>query len=257
MTQFAILTQHQAKCLGVSKREEFHGEELVDAMTVRIRITTPCMELDQWFGKHARTQWYEHKDTQTMPGVEPVTTELRAPMFPGPHKMTYEGVGYVFSMRRGAGHSKSLSVELSGADLKKFTLDPKQGGSCVLDFSVNVAGLDDETMGRINGMSGRDVEVMFAPPSAQDGTQPDSQVARGKKGAPKVHSAQGALIVDPAAGGKPKDATGAFLDAHGEKSMSEEPSGAEKPASKPSGMERAIRANERKVAAKTKGRGPK
>lgn len=256
MTQFAILNFHQAKCLGVSKREEFHGDELVDAMTVRIRITTSCMELDPWFGRQARLQWWEHKDTHTIDGVDPVTTELRAPMFPGPHKMTYEGVGYVFSMRRGAGHSKLLSVELSGADLKKFTLDPKQGGSCVLDLSVNVAGLDDETMGRINGMSGRDVEVMFAPPRDQDGTLPDSRVHSGKKGG-KQHSAQGALIVDPAADGKPTDATGAFVDAHGEKPMSEEPSGAEKPASKPSGMERAIRANERKAAAKTKGRGPK
>jgi hypothetical protein len=247
MTQFAILNQHAAKCLGVSKREEFHGDDLVDAMTVRLRITTSCMELDQWFGRQARLQWYEHKDTETMPGVEPVTTELRAPMFPGPHKMSYEGVGYLFSMRRGAGHSKALAVELSGADLKKFTLDPKQGGSCVLDFSVHVReGLDDETMGRINGMSGRDVEVMFAPPSVQDGTMPDSQAGRGKKSA-KVHSAQGALIVDPAADGKPADPTGAFLDAHGEKPMSEEPSAGNADALAAAAIGRA----------KTKGRGPK
>jgi hypothetical protein len=160
--------------------------------------------------------------------------------------MTYQGVGYMFSMRRGAGHSKALAVELSGADLKKFTLDPKQGGSCVLDFSVNVAGLDDETMGRINGMSGRDVEVMFAPPAVQDGTMPESQAGRGKKDS-KVHSAQGALIVDPEAAGKPADATGAFLDAHGEKPMSEEPSAGNAGALATAAIGRA----------KTKGRGPK
>lgn len=54
---------------------------------------------------------------------------------------------------------------------------------------------------------------------------PDSHAGNGKKGAAKVHSAQGALIVDPTAGGKPADATGAFLDVHGEKPMSDEPGG--------------------------------
>lgn len=257
MTQFSVLNWRAAKCLHVAKREENHGDEKVDAMTMKIRIPISCMEMDAWFGRQSRLQWYEPNQSATVPGVEPVTTELRSTLFQGPYKMGYEGIGYVFSMRRGAGHSDLLAAVLNGADLKRFLLNPKQGGSCELDLSANVSGLDEETMGRLCGMGGRDVEVMFAPPSVQEGTMPESQAGRGKKGAAKVHSAQGALIVDPADDDKPTDATGAFLDVHGEKPMGEDPSGAEKPASKPSGMERAIRANERKVAAKTKGRGPK
>lgn len=196
MIRFNVLNWIGAHCAGVSKREEFHGEDMIDAMTIRVNMHVSCMQLDEWFGKDCRLQWYEDPKTKTLDGIKPQSTDLRSELFPGPHKMAYEGSAYIVSMRRGAGFSDQMTIELLGADLKKFSLDPQPGGSCVLSFNVNISGLDVGTMGIISGMGGRDIEIMCAPPAMQEGTVPDGQRSDKRSHARKPKEAANQLRID-------------------------------------------------------------
>lgn len=172
LKQFGLTTWEPAKCKHVAKREENHGDDLVDAMTIHYRIEFTNNRLDDWF-PGLRVAIYMAKDSQTIPGVPETTPEKRTDLIESPHHLKTECAGYMLYMRRGAGHSKPMQVEWAGAEAKDFKLDPKAGGICTLEFKVNVSGLDPETMGRLASMGGREVEIMFVPPKLQEGTLPD------------------------------------------------------------------------------------
>lgn len=180
LKQFGLTTWEPAKCKHVAKREENHGDDLVDAMTIHYRIEFTNNRLDDWF-PGLRVAIYMAKDSQTIPGVPETTPEKRTDLIESPHHLKTECAGYMLYMRRGAGHSKPMQVEWAGAEAKDFKLDPKAGGICTLEFKVNVSGLDPETMGRLASMGGREVEIMFVPPKLQEGTMPDGhQPPKGK-----------------------------------------------------------------------------
>lgn len=183
LKQFGLMTWVPAKCKHVAKREENHGDDLVDAMTIHYRIEFTNDRLDDWF-PGLRVAIYMAKDSHTIPGVPETTPEKRTDLIESPYNLKTECAGYMLYMRRGAGHSKPMKVEWGGADAKDFKLDPKAGGICTLDFKVNVSGLDAETMGRLASMGGRDVEIMFVPPKLQEGTLPDGHQPSKNKAKP-------------------------------------------------------------------------
>jgi hypothetical protein len=241
LKQFGLTTWEPAKCKHVAKREENHGDDLVDAMTVHYRIEFTNDRLDDWF-PGLRMAIYMAKDSQTIPGVPETTPEKRTDLIESPHHLKTECAGYMLYMRRGAGHSKPMQVEWAGADAKDFKLDPKAGGICTLEFKVNVSGLDPETMGRLASMGGREVEIMFVPPKLQEGTMPDGHQppkSKAKPVSPKQlklagdaaadaggvnpfkYSVRDGQVVDNSAAlgqqpgtGEPPSATELFLDAH-------------------------------------------
>ena len=202
MTQFSLTTWNPAKCKHVAKREENHGDELVDAMTIHYRIEFTNDRLDEWFPGLCGSI-YEESDSQTIPGVPVTRTKKRTDLIESPHHLKNEFAGYMLYMRRGAGHSKPMQVELAGADAKDFRLDPKQGGVCTLEFKVNVSGLDPETMGRLASMGGREVEIMFVPPKLQEGTMPDGHQppkSKAKPVSPKQLKLAGGTDTQPPSG---------------------------------------------------------
>lgn len=239
----------------VNIRAEVHGKEKVPAADIGFRLTCSNRVLSMFdggllVGLYKPTN--EDDDQPDLDGVEPISERpmLRCPSIAMPIDLSREYVGRDIVIDYGMGGSSNLN--LNTCTIGAFKVDAKEGGTVDIDFRAQVSHLDPETLGALGCLVKHDVLMTLMSSPQSDNTQEQLPGA-----APGVHSAQGALIVDPGAEEKPTDATGAFLDAHGVKPMSEEPSGTEKPASKPSGMERAIRANERKVAAKTKGRGPK
>lgn len=201
MTQFALNNWTPAKCKHVAKREENHGDDLVDAMTVHYRIEFTNDRLDEWF-PGLRHALYKAKDTHTIAGLPEVTPDKRTDLVESPLNLKTELAGYMLYMRRGAGHSKPLQIEWAGADAKDFKLDPKAGGICTLEFKVNVSGLDEEALGRLASMGGREVEIMFVPPKLQDGTLPDGHQQQ-PKGKAKPTSSKQMRIPDAEEGAGP------------------------------------------------------
>lgn len=179
MTQFSLTSWTAAKAKHINKREENHGDELVDAMDIHYRIEFTNDHLDDWF-PGLRKAIYIAKDSLTIEGVPEITPDKRTDLIESPLNLKTELAGYMLYMRRGAGHSAPMKVELAGADAKDFKLDPKAGGICTLEFKVRVSSLDAETMGKLASMGGREVEIMFVPPKLQEGTLPDGHQPKGK-----------------------------------------------------------------------------
>lgn len=214
MTQFALTTWQPAKALHVNNRQENHGDELIDAKDIKLRLEFDNMRLDEWFGRGLRLAIYSPSDNATLDGVPETTTAKRTDLIESPLRLKTELSGYMFSIRRGIGKSKRLQVEqLPDASAKKFELDPKEGGTCTLTFTVRVSGLEEDEMGKLDSMGGRDVEIMMIPPKLQEGTLPESDQPVN----PFKHSVVDGVIVDnnPTEG---QDATGLFLGEHGEES---------------------------------------
>jgi hypothetical protein len=218
MTQFALTSWQEAKALHVNKREENHGDDLVDAMDLKLRFEFANIRLDEWFGSALRLALYKPADSQTLDGVEETTPDKRTDLIESPHKLKTELAGYVFQIRRGMGKSKRMEVELPGADAKSFQLDLKTGGTCVLTFTVRVSALDEEMMGRIASMGGRDVEILMIPPALQEGTLPESHTTGKKaKGANpfKYTVVDGETVDNNPADADAPDATDIFAQTHG------------------------------------------
>lgn len=201
LKQFGLTVWTAARCKHVAKREENHGDDLVDAMTIHYEIEFTNDRLDDWFPGLRHALYTSKNTTSTIDGVPEVTPDKRTDLIESPHHLKTECAGYMLTMRRGAGHSKPMTVEWAGADAKDFRLDAKPAGLCKLGFKVNISGLDAETMGRLASMGGREVEIMFVPPKLQEGTMPDGH--QPPKGKAKPTSSKQMRIPDAGEGAEP------------------------------------------------------
>lgn len=237
----------------VNIRAEVHGKEKVPAADIGFRLTCSNRALSMFdagllIGLYKPVN--EDDDQPDLDGVEPISERpmLRCPSIAMPIDLSREYVGRDIVIDYGMGGSSNLN--LNTCTIGAFKVDAKEGGTVDIDFRAQVSHLDPETLGALGCLVKHDVLMTLMSSPQSDNTQEKLPGS-----APQIHSAQGAMIVDPADEKKPDDPTGAFLDVHGEKPMSDEPGDA--PALDKhleSRIGRAIRANER---AKTKGRGPK
>jgi len=207
----------------VNIRAEVHGKEKVPAADIGFRLTCSNRALLMFdggllFGLY-KPAGDGNEDEPELDGVEPVSERpmLRCPSIAMPIDLSREYVGRDIVIDYGMGGASNLN--LNTCTIGAFKVDAKEGGTVDIDFRAQVSHLDPETLGALGCLVKHEVLMTLMSSPQSDNTQEQLPGA-----APKVHSAQGALIVDPAADGKPTDPTGAFLDAHGEKPMSEEPS---------------------------------
>lgn len=229
----------------VNIRAEVHGKEKVPAADIGFRLTCSNRALSM-FDTGLLVGLYkpanEDDDQPDLDGVEPISERpmLRCPSIAMPIDLSREYVGRDIVIDYGMGGSSNLN--LNTCTIGAFKVDAKEGGTVDIDFRAQVSHLDPETLGALGCLVKHDVLMTLMSSPQSDNTQEKLPGA-----APTVHSAQGALIVDPDAGGKPTDATGMFLDAHGVAPMSDAPSGGDAGAMATAAIGRA----------KTKGRGPK
>ncbi len=239
----------------VNIRAEVHGKEKVPAADIGFVMTCSNIVLSMFdagllVGLYKPSEGTD--DEPELDGMEKLTERplLRCPSIAMPIDLNREYAGRNVVIDYGLGGDSN--IELNTCTVGAFKIDAKEGGTVEVHFRVKVSHIDQDALGALGCLVKHDVQITLMSSPQADNTQEKLPGVE-----TPVHSAQGALIVDPAEDDKPTDATGVFLDVHGEEPMGEEPSSAPAPAPKASGMERAIRANERKVAAKTKGRGPK
>jgi hypothetical protein len=161
----------------VSKRTENHGDTLVHAKDLFWKLDGPNTLLDL-INPGLRHAIYKHAGTQPIPGVEETTPELRTSMLEGPFSMKYEGTGYMLTVMYG--EVTEDKIELHGCVLAKFKVDPKEGGTVSLIFRSSHTGLDMEAMGRLDTFDGKELQILLAPPTLQDGTLPDKKAKKAK-----------------------------------------------------------------------------
>lgn len=203
----------------VNIRAEVHGNEKVPAADIGFRLTCSNRALSM-FDAGLLVGLYkpvnEDDDQPDLDGVEPISERpmLRCPSIAMPIDLSREYVGRDIVIDYGMGGSSNL--KLNTCTIGAFKVDAKEGGTVDVDFRAQVSHLDPETLGALGCLVKHDVLMTLMSSPQSDNTQ---EKLPGTE--PKVHSAQGVLIVDPADEKNPNDPTGAFLDAHGVKPMSE------------------------------------
>jgi hypothetical protein len=165
----------------INKRTEVHGAERKHAMDLFWMIEGPNTLLDKFPG--LRKALYRGDDTADLPGVESVTPNLRTSLLEGPFKIRYEGTGFLLTLQDGPVSGKAF--ELGSSDVNSFKVDAKDGGSIVLKFRSQHVGLDQATMGRLNTLDGKQLEMLAAPPELQDGSVPERMTKAQEKAAAK------------------------------------------------------------------------
>jgi hypothetical protein len=191
----------RAKVASVNVRSERHGpDELVPAVDVRFQLETTNDILSAFDG-HLKSALYFRSttSTETQPSLEGLAQSdapnLRFPKLAAPLRWDDERTGYTLTIDLGLGGRSNLI--LTGCKVAKFAIEPKEGGTVLLAFSVSSADdLSEKVLGKLAQLVQHDVLIELHGPT------PEGEDLAGKKPAP------------PAETPKPKDATDAFLDAN-------------------------------------------
>jgi hypothetical protein len=174
--QFSLDEYTTATLLHVNKRTETHGADKKHALDLKWGIDGPNTILAKFPG--LLDAMYEPNATEDIPGVVATRPNLRTGHWlKGPHKIVYEASSNMLTIKDGP--VSGAKLELPSSDVNKFEWEPKGGnGHGRLTFNTQHVGMDQQTMGRILIMDGRQVDLLVAPLSLQDGTVPEAKLTK-------------------------------------------------------------------------------
>lgn len=203
---FELETLTAAKLASVNVRAEKHGpDELVPAVDLKLTVeqSNGCLA---YFHGSLRDALYYNADPAAgdQPPLEgmahSVTPNLRFAHLALPLKWDTEHTGYTLTIDHGIGGASN--VELADCTVGKFSLEPKEGGTVVVTFTVSASGdaLPEKVLGKLASLAQRDIQILLLGPEAA------SAEDIFKDAAPKDK---------PKSKGKAKDATEIFMEQHG------------------------------------------
>jgi hypothetical protein len=158
-------------------RKEHHGDDLVQAISLRLAWTTTNESLSKLHPNLKDMLFYKvpNNDLQeTVEGVPEITPNLRCPTVSTPLKVDADFSGYTLTIDHGIDESSAL--QLYQCQMDKFTVDPKEGGSVTIAWSLSSnKQVTPELVGALCGLEGEEVTVALDAPEVQadaiDGTQ--------------------------------------------------------------------------------------
>jgi hypothetical protein len=177
MKAFELTQGTRLKVTKVTPRKELHGDDRVQAVSLRLRWETVNDSLAKlhpnlkdalfWRPPAAEAQ----QDIEGQPQTVPF---LRVPIMARPVKIDADFSGYTLTIEHGIDDSSAL--ELYDVSLDKFAVDAKEGGTAVIEFS---AGSNKEVtsalVGELCDLEGSEIVVQMVAPKAPapviDGTQ--------------------------------------------------------------------------------------
>lgn len=226
MKTFDLPAESRLKLIKATNRKETHGKELVQAISLRLEWWPPDNAALNLL--HANLQdmlFWTPPDVSAQVQIEavaPVKKHLRCPTVAQPFKVpNLSFSGYTLTIEHGIDDSTAL--ELYGCVLDKFETEVKDGGSCAIRFSLaSNKQITRELLGALCDMEGSEVVATLTPPTEPqeaEGTHgggdlfPDSEAGQPGSGVVDGTNADGTWpFPDP---DRPRDATGAFVAAHG------------------------------------------
>ncbi len=104
-------------------------------------------------------------------GLEPVTlTAIGSHVQRMP--WLYEQTGCTVVIDRGMGGRRS-NLELTDCKVHRVLIAPRDGGSVVLQWTVDAPGVSDDVRGKLTGLKATEVELTIAGPDPADEPQTD------------------------------------------------------------------------------------
>lgn len=167
MIKFELPAGTRAKLTKVTPRKEQHGPELKQAVSLRLRHegTGDLLDLLAPGLRDASLMVPPADDTQELiPGVPLVPTLLRVQGVDQVRKLPdLKLTGYTLTIEHGIDDESALQLYVCSID--KVTAEPKQGGGCVVEWSVGSnREVTKELIGELCDLEGTEVVLQQEPP---------------------------------------------------------------------------------------------
>lgn len=171
------LDQQQAKVTSFNPRAEKHGEENVPAGDVRFQVACPNTVLDA-FGKSLRPALYRKAASgeSSTTDVQEVPGNLTQRTLPQLKPLKFDGDWPGYSVVIVPGMGLTDPIELDDVKLSNFQLEPMDGGTVVVTFSVSFHP-DEDQSGRLCGLIQSMVEITLTAPSNDNAKAKDDRQA--------------------------------------------------------------------------------
>jgi hypothetical protein len=157
------LKEREAVLVKVNPRDEKHGQDPKVATDLRLKFMLPSEELNQ-FGKGLEDFVYtEAKKGQTH--ISGHATEIRFPCISYPIKMADDVIGAKVTVHRGIDAKSDLEVD--GAILKNFEVEPLQGGSVMVTLTASFYPdpKQEKKLGKLCLLTGQKIAVTVDSPT--------------------------------------------------------------------------------------------
>lgn len=148
------LDKQSGKLKNINLREEKHGDEDIVACDLTFIVPISNMQLAE-FHPMMRHAFYYNKDVPQADLVDREPTNIKFPQM-GAFKweLSMEPCAFVI-------HWGITPVELLGAKVGKFVLEPREGGTVDVKFQVQALPTP-EVVGRLSGLMGKSLELSLA-----------------------------------------------------------------------------------------------
>lgn len=177
---FEIKEHSPVKLTNFNARVEKHGSESVPACDLTFQMDAPNSVLT-YFSPELLESLYKaveqgaEDEQEELDGVDPITSLplLRFPEL-SPLKFEKKHAGFALNIDYGLGGDSS--IDITGCEVGKFVLDPKEGGTVQVKFQVQCqSGLTEQIMGKLAMMNGQEVSIRLTAPMVQQATTIETQ----------------------------------------------------------------------------------
>lgn len=159
----------------VTPRKEHHGDNLVQAISLRMSWATTNDSLEKLHPQlKAMLYWKTPSEEaqERLEGVAEITPNLRVSTMAAPFKIDAKFSGYTLTIDHGI--DETAALQLYSCPMDKFTIDPKEGGSVTIAWSLSSnKTITPELVGALYGLEGEEVTIELVAPlvaEAIDGT---------------------------------------------------------------------------------------
>ncbi len=198
MKAFNLPADARLKLTKTTPRKEIHGDDHVQAISLRLRWETSNEALgllhpqlkDMLFWKVPAVEAQEQ-----IAGLIDVTPNLRVPIVTLPLKLDASFTGYTFTIDHGIDDSSALELYVCGLD--KFAVDAKEGGSVFIDWSLSSnKEITPELVGLLCSLEGDEIIATLTPPASATGDAIDGSVEAFERDHPSDNREAGDLFAE-------------------------------------------------------------
>lgn len=174
--KFELPNSTPSKMVDIKILAKKNGQkELTPAVQLRFMVELPNSAL-LMFDPSLRTFLYEKLDISessgdqaTLEGV-PEVSELpnltRAANQLGPLQWAGGCTGAILHIDHGLGGASDM--DLQDCEISKFKIDPKEGGTCQVFFTVDATGVDERTFGKLSLLKKHEFPIGVRGPAVGD-----------------------------------------------------------------------------------------
>lgn len=203
MKAYELKTPTRLRLTKVTPRKEIHGDERVQAVSLRLRQETTNEALaalhpgllDMLFYRAA-----DEVDQQRLDVVPATKPNLRCPIVKGPLKLDLSMSGYTVTIDHGIDDTTALQLYL--CELDKFEVEPTEGGSVAIAWSLaSNKQITPELIGALCDLEGAEIEATQVAPVKGDTI--DGSVEAFRRDHPETDTRSMSFDFDAENGGTP------------------------------------------------------